>query len=49
MSRKIYKSITVSEEAHRMAKELKRLGLADSISDAFAKAMNEYMKKRGVN
>lgn len=39
-----FKSITVSEEAYEHAKQLKKLGLEESIGKAFANAMKEYME-----
>ena len=41
-----YKSVTVSEEAYNLARQLAKLGLEDTIGKAFANAMKEYVKKR---
>ena len=45
---KRHKSITVSAEALMIAKELKSMGLATSIGDAFSKAIREYIDTRAV-
>lgn len=41
-----YKSVTVPEEAYKMASQLTKLGLEETIGKAFAAAMEEYMVKR---
>jgi len=41
-----YKSVTVSEEAYTLAKQLARLGLEENIGKAFANAIKEYAEKR---
>lgn len=42
MPLKGFKSVTVSEEAYKQAKQLTNLGLEESIGKAFANAMSEY-------
>lgn len=41
-----YKSVTVPEEAYKLAKQLAKLGLEDNIGKAFANAIKEYAKRR---
>ena len=41
-----YKSVTVPEEAYKLAEQLAKIGLEESISKAFSNAIKEYAKGR---
>lgn len=41
-----YKSVTVPAYAHKLAEQLVKLGLEDSIGKAFTNAIKEYVERR---